>query len=244
VAAITACNRSLLASAAIALAFSVVGSTAGQDSPRSQGLASATTSSQKDTTDQQPALQRRDLRYTVHASDTLELTFPLTPEFNQAVTVQPDGFVSLRGLGNLPVAGETLPELTASLTKAYSTILKDPMILVDPKDYEKPYYIVWGQVNKAGKFDWRGEVTVSQALAVAGGFNDNAKHSQVLLFRRVSDKWAQGSIIDVKHMLNSGNLSEDPILQPGDMLYVPKNTLSKVKPFIPLPGVGVYANPF
>jgi polysaccharide biosynthesis/export protein len=194
--------------------------------------------------DAQTSLQRRGLRYTVHPTDTLALTFPLTPEFDQTVTVQPDGFISLRGVADLSVAGETLPELTESLTKAYRAILKDPMIYVDPKDYEKPYFVVGGQVGKPGKFDWRGDVTVTQAIAIAGGFLDTSKHSQVLMFRRVSSEWAQAKLINVKHMLSSQNLHEDPLLEPGDMLYVPKNTLSKIKPYIPLPSLGLYSGTF
>jgi polysaccharide biosynthesis/export protein len=189
------------------------------------------------------ALQKRGWRYTVHPSDTLQLTFPLTPEFNQTVIVQPDGYISLLGVGNLLAMGQTLPELTELLQKAYGKTLRDPVIFVDVKDCEKPYFVVGGQVGKPGKFDWRGEVTVTQAVALAGGFLDTAKHSQVLLFRRVSDEWAEAKLVNVKKMINAKSLSEDPELQPGDMLYVPKNRISKIKPFIPLPTVGVYASP-
>lgn len=191
-----------------------------------------------------PALQKRGWRYTVHPSDTIQLTFPLTPEFNQTVIVQPDGYISLLGVGDLLATGQTLPELTQSLHKAYGEILREPVIFVDAKDFEKPYFVVSGQVDKPGKFDWRGDVTVTQAVALAGGFKDSAKHSQVLLFRRVSDGWAEARLINVKQMMNAKNLREDPELQPGDMLYVPKNAISKIKPFIPLPSLGAYVNQF
>ena len=194
--------------------------------------------------DAAPAVHKRDWRYTVHPSDTLELTFLLTPEFNQTVTVQPDGYITLRNIGDLPVAGKTLPELTESIKNAYFKILHNPVISVDPKDFEKPYFLVGGQVGKPGKYDWRGEVTLTQAITIAGGFTDNAKHSQVLFFRRVSEEWAEAKLINVKQMLRAGNLLEDLILQPGDMLYVPKNTISKIKPFIPVPSLGMYANQF
>src|SRR6202163_701069 len=190
-----------------------------------------------------PSLHKRSWRYTIHPSDTLELTFMLTPEFNQTVTVQPDGYITLRNVGDLQAAGHTLPELTESIKTAYSKILHDPVISVDPKDFEKPYFVVGGQVGKPGRFDWRGDVTLTQAIAIAGGFTDASKHSQVLLFRRVSDQWTEAKIINVKKMLNSGNLQEDPDLHPGDMLFVPKNALSKIKPFLPTSSVGVYASP-
>jgi polysaccharide export outer membrane protein len=159
-------------------------------------------------------LHKRDSRYTIHPSDSMEITFSLTPEFNQTVTVQPDGYITLRDAGDISAAGKTLPELTAAIKSAYSKILHDPIVSIDLKDFEKPYFIVGGQVGKPGKFDWR-----------------------------VSDQWTEARIIDVKKMLNSGKLQEDPELHPGDMLFVPKNALSKIKPFLPTSSLGAYYNP-
>jgi polysaccharide export outer membrane protein len=193
--------------------------------------------------DAAPAFHKRDQRYTIHPSDILELSFMLTPDFNQTVTVQPDGYITLRNAGDLPAAGRTLAELTESIKTAYSKILHDPVVSVDPKDFEKPYFVVGGQVGKPGKIEWRGDVTVTEAIAMAGGFTDAAKHSQVLLFRRVSDQWTEAKIINTKKMLNSRNLQEDPVLQPGDMLFVPKNAFSKIKPFLPTTTAGAYYNP-
>jgi polysaccharide export outer membrane protein len=156
------------------------------------------------------------------------------------VTVQPDGYITLRNVGDLLAAGHTLPEFTESIKTAYSKILRDPVISVDPKDFEKPYFVVGGQVGRPGKFEWRGDVTLTQAIEIAGSFTDAAKHSQVLMFRRVSDQWAEAKLINVKQMLHTRNLAEDPLLQPGDMLYVPKNAISKIKPFIPIPSIGTY----
>jgi protein involved in polysaccharide export with SLBB domain len=84
---------------------------------------------------------------------------------------------------------------------------------------------------------------MTQAVAIAGGFTDASKHSQVWLFRRVSNDWAETRQVDLKKMLKSGNLAEDAHVRPGDMLYVPKNALSKIKHFIPVTTVGTYLNP-
>jgi polysaccharide export outer membrane protein len=189
------------------------------------------------------SLHKRNWRYRVNPSDILELTFALTPEFNQTVIVQPDGYISLRGVGDVSAAGQTLPELTESLKAAYSKILQDPEIAIDPKEFEKPFFTVGGQVGKPGKFDWYGDITLTQAIAIAGGFTEASKHSQVLLFRRVSDQWTEARIINVKKMMSSRNLQEDPELKPGDMLFVPKNALSKIKPFLPTTSVGTFVNP-
>jgi polysaccharide biosynthesis/export protein len=193
--------------------------------------------------EQTPALQHRNRRYQLHSADVLELSFPFTPEFNQTVTVQPDGYITLRAVDGLRVEGQTLPEVTNSLRTVYAKILHDPVINVELKDFEKPYFIVGGEVGHPGKFDLRGETTATEAVAIAGGLRESAKHSDVVLFHRVPDGWIQVKKLNMKKMLKDGNLDEDAYLQPGDFLYVPKNTLSKVQKFLPTSSLGLYANP-
>lgn len=188
-------------------------------------------------------LQHRNPRYQLCKGDVLDLDFPFSPEFNQTVTILPDGYVSLRGVGSLHVEGETIPELKQFLQRVYAKILRDPVITVVLKDFNRPYFMVGGQVHHPGKFDLRGDTTVMQAVDIAGGFTDNAKHSQVLLFRRVSNDWVEVKKVNLKDMLQGKNLSEDPYLRPGDILFVPKNTISKIKQFIPTAGLGMYYNP-
>jgi len=186
-----------------------------------------------------PALQRRNPRYQVQRLDTLILDFPLTPEFDDTVLVQPDGYISLRGVGDIHVEGQTLPELTQSLRTTYAKILHDPIINVSLKDFEHPYFVASGEVGKPGKYDVHGDTTVTQAVAEAGGFTDRAKHSQVLLFRRVSNDWVEVKKVNVKRLLQAKNLQEDLQLQSGDTVFVPKSALSKVKPWIQYPSLSV-----
>jgi polysaccharide biosynthesis/export protein len=183
-------------------------------------------------------------RYKLRSGDVFDISFELSPEFNQSVSVQPDGFITLRGVGDVHVAGQTVPELTATLRTAYDKILHDPLISITLKDFEKPYFIADGQVGRPGKYDLRGDTTLTEAVAMAGGFTEAAKHSQVLLFRRVSDEWVSAKIINVKKMESHGNLKEDPLLHPGDMLFVPKNKFSKIKPFLPTSSVGTFARTY
>ncbi|MFY9753054.1 MAG: polysaccharide biosynthesis/export family protein [Candidatus Acidiferrales bacterium] len=194
-------------------------------------------------TDGTPALQRRDGRYRICASDVLGLTFPLTPEFNQTVNVEPDGFASLVGAPEVHLEGLTTQESVAAIQTAYAKVLLNPVVSVQLKDFNKPSFIVNGQVKSPGKFDLRGNITATQAIAIAGGFTDAAKHSQVLLFRRVGDDWYEVKRLDLKQILKGRNVNEDPEIHPGDMLVVPQNTISKIERFIPRSGVGAYYQP-
>jgi polysaccharide export outer membrane protein len=210
--------------------------------PQAEGTSSsATPAASSSVSEAAPQFQQRDPRYKIGVSDSFDLTFPLSPEFNQlAVSVQPDGFVTLFGVGDLKVEGLTIPELTKTVRRAYGGILHDPIISIMLKDFNKPYFIADGQVGHPGKYDLRAETTLTQAIAIAGGFTDSSKHSQVLLFRRVSDAWVSTQVIDVKKMEAKGNLREDPYLHPGDTIFIPKNKISKIKPFLPTASVGAF----
>lgn len=190
-----------------------------------------------------PQLQIRHPRYQLGRGDSLDLDFALSPEFDQTVAVQPDGYVTLKGAGSVFVEGQTVPELTETLKAAYANILHDPIITVALKDFEKPYFIAAGQVGKPGKYDLRSPMTVTEAVAIAGGFNDKAKHSQVVLFHPTTDGMFEAKLLNVKKLLASRNLSEDLYLQPGDMLYVPQSAFSKIERYIPTSNMGVYYNP-
>ena len=232
----------LAASILIVLSFQL-GLAKQQKSPPAPASAEPSTA-QVLTGGDRPTLQKREWRYRLRPGDVLELDFLFSPEFNQSAAVQPDGYITLRGLSDLRVEGKTIPELTELLRNAYSKILHEPVITVVLKDFEKSYFIVGGEVGSPGKFELRGDTTVTQAIAIAGGFRDTAKHSQVLLFRRISEEWTEARKLDIKRMLRNGNLAEDPHLRPGDMLFVPKNILSKIKPFIPTPSLGTYTRTF
>jgi polysaccharide export outer membrane protein len=179
----------------------------------------------------------------VRKSDVIEVKFKFSPEFDQTLTVQPDGFVTLDEVGDLKVEDETLPELREAIQLAYRGILHDAVITVSLKDFDKPSFIAGGQVGKPGKYELRSDTTLVEAVAIAGGFTDASKHSQVVLFRHVSRDMVEAKVFNVKQMLGSRNLQEDPHLLPGDMLFVPQNKISKIQRYLPTPGLGAFFNP-
>jgi len=191
-----------------------------------------------------PALtgERRPL-YRLRKSDTVEIDFTFVPELNQIVSVLPDGFLTLRDLPALYVEGMTVAELQAAVAQAYAPTLHNPAISIVLKDFDKPYFFAGGQLEHPGKYELHSDTTVTEAVAMAGGFTSQAKHSQVVLFRRVSGDLAEARVINLKAMLKSRNLREDLHLRPGDMIYVPQNTLSKLRRLVPASDLSLYANP-
>lgn len=174
----------------------------------------------------------RDPRYRICRDDVLSVSFPLSPELNQKVTVQPDGFISLEGAGSIHVEGLTVPGVVEAIKEAYSGTLHDPIVNVDLADFQKPFFTVMGQVGKPGQYDLRYDITVTQAIAVAGGFEPTAK-SQVFLYRAVSSNWAEVRELKLKDILHGKNVSEDVHLRPGDMIFVPESKIATFKKYVP-----------
>ncbi len=193
--------------------------------------------------DSNAGLHERYPRYKLRKGDSFDVDMEFSPEFNQTVVVQPDGYITLKGVGSIHVESETIPELTETIKSAYSKILHDPVIAVSLKDFEKPYFVATGQVGKPGKYDLRSDLTVTEAVAIAGGFTDKAKHSQVVLFRPSPSGGYEAKLINIKKLLNSRNLSEDLEVQPGDLVYVPQNAISKIRPFLPNSSMGAFLGP-
>jgi polysaccharide biosynthesis/export protein len=181
--------------------------------------------------------------YRLSKSDTVDVNFTFSPDFNQTLTVQPDGFVALKGAGALLAEGLTVPQMQQAVAYAYRGFLHEPEVTVTLKDFDKPYFLASGEVARPGKYELRGDLTVNEAVAIAGGFTQQARHSQVVLFRRISAYVAESHVLDLKKMLDSRDLREDLHLQPGDFIFVPQSRVSKIRKYVPTNSMSWYMNP-
>jgi polysaccharide biosynthesis/export protein len=181
--------------------------------------------------------------YRLRPCDVVDISFTVAPEFNQTLTIQPDGYVTLKDGGMVLAEGLDLNEFRDAVAKAYRGYLHDPQPAVALKDFEHPYFIVGGQVGKPGKYELRADTTVAEAVQIAGGLTPQSKHSQVILFRRVNDNLVETRLLNLKKMLSQTRLQEDAHLQPGDMVFVPQNEISKIARFLTKPSVNMYMSP-
>ena len=222
--------------------FTMLGVASAQNSVRST-LPVHSSSSATVVTTAKPGLSDHAPRYQLRKGDSFELQFAFSPEFNQTVTVQPDGYITLKSVGTISAEGLTIPELTQNINQAYSGILRDPVITINLEDFDKPYFVVAGQVGKPGKYDLRSDITITEAVAIAGGFTEASRHSQVILFRPGANGMTEARAVNVKKMLKAQNLMEDVHLRPGDLIFVPQNRISKIQRYLPTSNLGFYGYP-
>jgi polysaccharide biosynthesis/export protein len=216
----------------VAAAAHLTGQTLQTGSVSGTRTADETVPAQSDQSASRPELEQRNPRYVIQRQDELLLSFPLSTELNQTVTVQPDGYINLQNGRSVHAQGLSVPELADAIKTSYAGILHNPIVNVDLKDFQKPFFTVSGQVGKPGQYELRADITVAEAIAVAGGLAPTAK-SQIFLFHRTSDQWFEVKKVNLKDVMHGKNVNEDAVLKPGDMIFVPETFITSFRKYVP-----------
>ncbi len=190
----------------------------------------------------EPRLHTRQ-RYVLEYGDSLALEYRFTPEFNQTVVVQPDGFINLTLIGDLRVSGLTLDQVHDLVLARLGDKLNQPELNLILKEFERPYVAVAGEVDKPGRLEFRERTSALQAVMLSGGFKDTAEQSQVLVFRRVNGDMSRIIELNLHRVHRTGDLEHDLVLEPGDIVLVPRNKLSNVARFVKATNLGLYLDP-
>jgi len=187
-------------------------------------------------------LHKRE-RYTLRSGDSFELNYRLTPELNQTVTVQPDGYVNLNVVGDMKVDGMAVDEIHDRVLEKASKRLNQPELNITLKEFNKPYVVVAGEVERPGRIDVRENTTAMQAIMLAGGFKASGYDTDVYLFRKINGDSSEIRKLNLHNLQKTGDLERDIMLQPGDMLLVPRNKLEKFARVIKSVNMGMYFDP-
>jgi polysaccharide biosynthesis/export protein len=182
-------------------------------------------------------------RYRLQPGDVLEVQYRYSPEFNQTVTVQPDGYITLEIGGDLKVAGFTIEETRQAILRQASKRLQDPVATIVLKEFQKPYFVVAGEVATPGKIEMRERVTAIQAIMLAGGMKETAKSSQVVVFRKINSDIAEVKVLNLKSVRRTSDLENDLTLQAGDMVFVPRDKISKIERFMRVASIAAFMTP-
>lgn len=159
--------------------------------------------------------------YRVGAGDVLEISVFGVKDLDRTVRVNTDGDISMPLIGAVRAGGHTVPELqeiiAAKLKKGY---LQDPQVSVFVKDFISQQVTVNGSVAKPGIYPLTGKTSLLQALALAGGMNDLALHSGVVVFRTVDGK-RMGAVFNMDKITDGE--APDPQVYAGDIVVVAKS---------------------
>jgi polysaccharide biosynthesis/export protein len=180
--------------------------------------------------------------YKLRVGDSIQLDFRLSPELTQAVTIDPDGTVSLLVIGRVPIAGLTLQEARQLILSKESAHLVRPEINIQVTNFQRQYVIVSGEVFLPQKIEMREDMTALQAILQSGGIKISGRETQVLLYRKVNSEFAEVYKLNLR-IKNKAQLDHDMKLMPGDLILVPRNKVESVGRYARIAGLSYALTP-
>lgn len=167
--------------------------------------------------------------YRIQLGDTLDIKFPLNPELNESVSVRPDGMISTSIARDVLVYNKTVSQVNKILENKYKSLLDDPTLSVIIRSYAPMRVYVSGEVNSPGEYVTIGHpMTLTQAIARAGGIRNSGQDNQVLIIRRGESEEPEAYVADYYAATQLGNVGQDPRLAPYDVVFVPKTNTALV----------------
>lgn len=187
--------------------------------------------------------------YRVLPPDVISISSVHVPEINGvSQQIRPDGKVSLPLVGEVEVAGKTPTEIAAILEERTKEYYEQTDATVSVNRYASQQIYVFGQVSRPGPQPWSGTNTLVDVLAQSqpttlawpekirvvrgrpptrGGYLESADAAEVGGLP-VAMGEAEVMTVNMKEMVEKGDLSKNVVLQPDDVVYVPPNPLAAV----------------
>lgn len=160
---------------------------------------------------------------TLGAGDVVEIRVYQEEELTGLYRVSSDGTFDFPLVGKVEAGGKTPGELSDELTaRLKERFLRNPQVSVFVKEYNSKKVFVLGQVAKPGTFQFEDNMTIVQAITLAGGFRDLADKNRIVLTRVVEGQ-EQKFLVPVES-IGLGR-EQNLVLQPGDIVFVPETWL-------------------
>lgn len=171
--------------------------------------------------------------YTLGGGDRLRLDVFNVPEYSGEFQVLVDGTLNLPVVGSVPVAGLTLQEASDRISQRYARYVRRPLITLSLLAARPITLGVAGEVNRPGTYtvalsQTNQFPTVTQAITLAGGVRQSAAIGNVQIRRRTTDGGTRTINVNLRELLQTGDLTQDITLRDGDSIFI--DTATAVDP--------------
>lgn len=171
------------------------------------------------------------LEYTIGDGDVLYISVWQEETLSQEVIVRPDGRISFPLVGDVPAVGLTFSELSEELTKKLNEYIKVPVVSISLRKLGGKKVIVLGEVKVPGVYSVTGGRTVLEAIALANGFTEDAVLSSVIVIQGGLQN-PKGMRINLDRAINKLDMSQNIVLQPEDIIYVPRKFIANINYYL------------
>ncbi|MBW2243435.1 MAG: polysaccharide biosynthesis/export family protein [Deltaproteobacteria bacterium] len=164
--------------------------------------------------------------YRIGPPDQLVITILPAPEIQRAVTVRPDGMISIDLVGDIPAAGRTPDEVANDIEGRISRYKRDAVVTVALTQSLSTEITVLGEVGRPSTFPLNRETRLVEAIGMVGGPRAYAAKDKIRIIRFV-DGQTKIYLTDLD-AIEKGDLSTNYLLQGGDVIVVPPTRLARL----------------
>ena len=191
------------------------------------------------------------LEYRVFPPDVLSISSLHVAELdNRTERVRPDGMINLPLVGEILVAGKTPRQIEELLIEEAGKYYAEADATVQVREYHSQSYYVFGHVNRPGPLQWTGKDTVLDAIArtiptvlawpqrillvrgsrpqEGGYFVESEDYKTSGIRPEPQDSPPNMLVINIMAMMEHGDLSNNVLLRPNDIIYVQPNPLARI----------------
>lgn len=163
-----------------------------------------------------PAAQAAEVDYRIGEDDELEISVYGDPALIKTQAVRPGGKIAFPLVGEIKASGLTPSELREQLTERLAAYLTNPSVTVIVTKYNSRKVSILGEVKTPGLLNMSSDITLLEGISRAGGITADAEltGAQVIRNRQVLP-------IDLERLLRQGDISQDVVLKPNDVILIP-----------------------
>jgi protein involved in polysaccharide export with SLBB domain len=184
------------------------------------------------------SIQYVESRYVLGPGDVLNVTVMHEPDYSQEkVNILPDGYASIKSVGDVKVGGLTVHEAAKRITAGLEKYIVSPEVVVSVTNTRPSTVYLQGAVIHPGMYQMattsnegtlqisnentskRLDMRITNVLANSGGVKLNADLSKVVVKRNGNDS---EEVVNLLSLLQNGDVSQDIIVNSGDTIIVPE----------------------
>lgn len=163
--------------------------------------------------------------YKIQPLDILSINIYMENDLQKQYRVSQNGCISYPFIGEVRVVGLTVCEVEEKLTRLLSPdYFINPPITVFVEKYHSRMVFILGAINNPGSYAIppEKELTVVEAVSLAGGFTENAAVNRTKIIR-VEDGQEKIMVVKITDITKGGDKSKDIILKPNDIVIIPES---------------------
>lgn len=157
---------------------------------------------------------------TLGPGDLVEVRVFQEPDHSGVWRVSPEGTIDYPLCGKVELAGRTSSTAADGLRECLARYVRRPQVSVLIREYNSKKVFVFGEVQKPGTFPYEGEMTIIQAITLAGGFTKLAAKNSTNVTRLI-----EGQERKIRVPVEDIGVGREKnfLLQPGDIVFVPES---------------------